>query len=152
MSTPQQEAFEASRTVIVKIGTNVLTTDADRLDIPRIECIADQMNRYNDEEIAAKVCGAIKAGGVEMRAFIDARAEIVDLQIEKSNLKKELESIKAEFASLKNINTQMFAIVNEIANVESDSVIETKKNVFSKVESKNEKIKNLATILSTLKK
>ena len=101
---------------------------------------------------AAKVCGAIKAGGVEMRAFVDARAEIVDLQIEKSNLKKELESIKAEFTSLKNINTQMFAIVNEIANVESDSVIETKKNVFSKVESKNEKIKNLATILSTLKK
>lgn len=116
------------------------------------ECMADQMARYNDEEIAAKVCGAIKAGGVEMRAFVDARAEIVDLQIEKSNLKKELDSIKAEFASLKNINTQMFAIVNEIANVESDSVIEQKKNVFSKVESKNEKIKNLANILSTLKK
>lgn len=26
------------------------------------ECIADQMERYGDEETAAKVCGAIKAG------------------------------------------------------------------------------------------
>jgi hypothetical protein len=46
----------------------------------------------------------------------------------------------------------MFAVVNEIANIESEPVIEAKKNVFSKVEDKNEKIKNLATILSTLKK
>jgi hypothetical protein len=116
------------------------------------ECMADQMARYNDEEIAAKVCGAIKAGGVEMRAFVDARAEIVDLQIEKNNLKKELDSVRAEFASFKNIQSQMFAVVNEIANIESEPVIEAKKNVFSKVEDKNEKIKNLANILSTLKK
>lgn len=119
---------------------------------PWDECMADQMARYGDEDIAAKVCGAIKAGGVEMRAFVDARAEIVDLQIEKSNLKKELESIKSEFTAFKNIQSQMFTVVNAIANIESEPVIEAKKNVFSKVEDKNEKIKNLASILNTLKK
>lgn len=119
---------------------------------PWDECMADQMARYNDEEIAAKVCGAIKAGGVEMRAFVDARAEIVDLQIEKNNLKKELESVKAEFTAFKNIQSQMFAVVNEIANIESEPVIEPKKNVFSKVEEKDERIKNLASILKNLKK
>lgn len=116
------------------------------------ECIADQIARYGDEEIAAKVCGAIKAGGVEMRAFVDARAEIVDLQIEKNNLKKELDAVKAEFTAFKNIQSQMFAVVNEIANIESEPVIEQKKNVFSKVEDKNEKIKNLASVLKNLKK
>jgi hypothetical protein len=119
---------------------------------PWDECMADQMARYGDEEIAAKVCGSIKAGGVEMRAFVDARAEIVDLQIEKNNLKKELDSVRSEFEAFKNIQSQMFAVVNEIANIESEPVIEAKKNVFSKVEDKNEKIKNLANILSTLKK
>lgn len=119
---------------------------------PWDECMADQMARYNDEEIAAKVCGAIKAGGVEMRAFVDARAEIVDLQIEKNNLKKELDAVKAEFTAFKNIQSQMFAVVNEIANIESEPVIEQKKNVFSKVEEKDEKIKNLASVLKNLKK
>ena len=31
-------------------------------DYPWDECIADQVARYGDEEIAKKVCGAIKAG------------------------------------------------------------------------------------------
>jgi glutamate 5-kinase len=64
MSTPQQEAFEASRTVIVKIGTNVLTTDADRLDIPRIECIADQIHRIQQtgRRVVLVSSGAVGAG------------------------------------------------------------------------------------------
>lgn len=119
---------------------------------PWDECMADQMARYNDEEIAAKVCGAIKAGGVEMRAFVDARAEIIDLQIEKNNLKKELDAVKAEFEAFKNIQSQMFSVVNQIANIESAPVIEPKKNAFAKAENKDEKIKNLASILKTLKK
>ena len=126
--------------------------EAELAKYPWDECMADQIARYGDEEIAAKVCGAIKAGGVEMRAFVDARAEIVDLQIEKNNLKKELESVKAEFTAFKNIQSQMFAVVNEIANIESEPVIEQKKNVFSKVEEKEERIKNLASILKSIKK
>lgn len=31
-------------------------------DYPWDECMADQMERYGDEETAKKVCGAIKAG------------------------------------------------------------------------------------------
>ncbi|MFN5433162.1 MAG: glutamate 5-kinase [Planctomyces sp.] len=64
MSTPQQDAFQASRTVIVKIGTNVLTTDADRLDIPRIQCIADQIHRIQQtgRRVVLVSSGAVGAG------------------------------------------------------------------------------------------
>lgn len=64
MSTPQQDAFQASRTVIVKIGTNVLTTDADRLDIPRIQCIADQIHRMQQtgRRVVLVSSGAVGAG------------------------------------------------------------------------------------------
>lgn len=34
----------------------------DMKDYPWEDCIADQMERYGDEETAKKVCGAIKAG------------------------------------------------------------------------------------------
>lgn len=36
--------------------------ESEYKDYPWEECIADQMERYGDEEIAKKVCGAIKAG------------------------------------------------------------------------------------------
>jgi len=64
MSTPQQDAFQASRTVIVKIGTNVLTTDADRLDIPRIQCSADQIHRIQQtgRRVVLVSSGAVGAG------------------------------------------------------------------------------------------
>lgn len=64
MSTPQQDAFQASRTVIVKIGTNVLTTDADRLDTPRIQCIADQIHRIQQtgRRVVLVSSGAVGAG------------------------------------------------------------------------------------------
>jgi glutamate 5-kinase len=64
MSTSQQEAFQASRTVIVKIGTNVLTTDADRLDVPRIQCIADQIHRIQQtgRRVVLVSSGAVGAG------------------------------------------------------------------------------------------
>lgn len=36
--------------------------ESDYKDYPWEECIADQIERYGDEETAKKVCGAIKAG------------------------------------------------------------------------------------------
>jgi len=64
MSTPQHDAFRASRTIIVKIGTNVLTTDADRLDVPRIQCIADQIHRIQQtgRRVVLVSSGAVGAG------------------------------------------------------------------------------------------
>ena len=41
----RQEVFRTCQTVIVKIGTNVLTTENDRLDLDRIQCISDQIFR-----------------------------------------------------------------------------------------------------------
>ena len=60
----RQEVFETCRTVIVKIGTNVLTTDNDRLDLNRIQCIADQIHRIQEtgRRVVLVSSGAVGAG------------------------------------------------------------------------------------------
>ena len=60
----RQEVFEACQTVIVKIGTNVLTTDNDRLDLERIQCISDQIFRIQQtgRKVVLVSSGAVGAG------------------------------------------------------------------------------------------
>lgn len=60
----RQEVFKACQTVIVKIGTNVLTTDADRLDLDRIQCISDQILRIQQtgRKVVLVSSGAVGAG------------------------------------------------------------------------------------------
>lgn len=60
----RQEVFQASKSVIVKIGTNVLTTDNDRLDLNRIQCIADQIHRIHESgrRVVLVSSGAVGAG------------------------------------------------------------------------------------------
>jgi glutamate 5-kinase len=60
----RQEIFQACKTVIVKIGTNVLTTDNDRLDLVRIQCIADQIHRIQEtgRRVVLVSSGAVGAG------------------------------------------------------------------------------------------
>jgi len=48
--------------VKLKFGDIKKSEPTEMKDYPWEECIADQMERYGDEETAAKVCGAIKAG------------------------------------------------------------------------------------------
>jgi len=60
----RQEVFNACQTVIVKIGTNVLTTDNDRLDLVRIQCISDQIFRIQQtgRKVVLVSSGAVGAG------------------------------------------------------------------------------------------
>jgi glutamate 5-kinase len=60
----RKEVFEASRTVIVKIGTNVLTTESDRLDLVRIQSLADQLHRIQQtgRRVVLVSSGAVGAG------------------------------------------------------------------------------------------
>jgi glutamate 5-kinase len=60
----RQEVFQACQTVIVKIGTNVLTTDADRLDLNRIQLLADQIHRIQQtgRRVVLVSSGAVGAG------------------------------------------------------------------------------------------
>ncbi len=60
----RQEVFKACQTVIVKIGTNVLTTDSDRLDLDRIQCISDQIFRVQQtgRKVVLVSSGAVGAG------------------------------------------------------------------------------------------
>ena len=50
--------------MIVKIGTNVLTTDNDRLDLDRIQCISDQIFRIQQtgRKVVLVSSGAVGAG------------------------------------------------------------------------------------------
>ncbi|MEJ7594640.1 MAG: glutamate 5-kinase [Planctomycetaceae bacterium] len=60
----RQDVFNACQTVIVKIGTNVLTTDNDRLDLDRIQCISDQIFRIQQtgRKVVLVSSGAVGAG------------------------------------------------------------------------------------------
>ena len=60
----RQEVFKACQTVIVKIGTNVLTTENDRLDLERIQCISDQIFRIQQtgRKVVLVSSGAVGAG------------------------------------------------------------------------------------------
>jgi hypothetical protein len=48
--------------VKLKFGEIKKSEPTEMKDYPWEECISDQLERYGDEETAAKVCGAIKAG------------------------------------------------------------------------------------------
>lgn len=60
----RQDVFNSCKTVIVKIGTNVLTTDNDRLDLNRIQCIAHQIHRIQEtgRRVVLVSSGAVGAG------------------------------------------------------------------------------------------
>lgn len=60
----RQEVFKACQTVIVKIGTNVLTKEDDRLDLDRIQCISDQIFRIQQtgRKVVLVSSGAVGAG------------------------------------------------------------------------------------------
>lgn len=60
----RQEVFQACRTVIIKIGTNVLTTDDDRLDRDRIAGLAAQIDRIRQTGrlVILVSSGAVGAG------------------------------------------------------------------------------------------
>ncbi len=62
--TIRRDVFESCRTVIVKIGTNVLTTETDRLNLPRIQCLADQIHRIQEtgRRVVLVSSGAVGAG------------------------------------------------------------------------------------------
>lgn len=60
----RQEVFATSRTVIVKIGSNVLTRDDDQLDDERIQALASQIDqiRRTGREVIVVSSGAVAAG------------------------------------------------------------------------------------------
>lgn len=60
----RQEVFAVSRTVIIKIGSNVLTRDDDQLDDERIRALAVQIDqiRQTGREVVIVSSGAVAAG------------------------------------------------------------------------------------------
>ncbi|MCA9060837.1 MAG: glutamate 5-kinase, partial [Planctomycetaceae bacterium] len=60
----RQEVFHSCRTVIVKVGTNVLTNEQDRLDQDRIAGFAGQIDRLirSGRHVVLVSSGAVGAG------------------------------------------------------------------------------------------
>ena len=60
----RKEVFQSSRTLIVKIGSNVLTREDDQLDEERIEHLADQIERLIEggRRVVVVSSGAVAAG------------------------------------------------------------------------------------------
>lgn len=60
----RQDVFHGSRTVIIKLGTNVLTTSDDRLDADRIRSLAAQIDRIRrtGRQVVLVSSGAVAAG------------------------------------------------------------------------------------------
>ncbi|WLD11840.1 glutamate 5-kinase [Planctellipticum variicoloris] len=62
--SPRQELVRRARTIVVKVGTNVLSTDDDRLDSDRIASLAEQIRRLveSGRKVVLVSSGAIGAG------------------------------------------------------------------------------------------
>ncbi len=60
----RQEIITVAATVVVKVGTNVLTGDDGRLDPLRLQALADQIQRIRQagRKVALVSSGAIGAG------------------------------------------------------------------------------------------
>lgn len=60
----RQEVFDASETVVIKIGSNVLTRDDDQLDSARIATLASQISRLKStgRHVVIVSSGAVAAG------------------------------------------------------------------------------------------
>jgi len=64
VSLVRQDVFHGCRTVIIKIGSNVLTTQGDRLDVGRIRTLAKQIDRLrvSGRQVVIVSSGAVAAG------------------------------------------------------------------------------------------
>ncbi|MEX0717790.1 MAG: glutamate 5-kinase [Planctomycetaceae bacterium] len=60
----RKEIIETARTLVVKIGTNVLSRADDRLDLDRLEALAEQIHRVRESgrKVVVVSSGAIGAG------------------------------------------------------------------------------------------
>lgn len=54
--------LEMVRNIRLKFNSSDIVKNEKFEDYPWDQCVADQIERYGDEETAKKVCGAIKAG------------------------------------------------------------------------------------------
>jgi len=77
---------------------------------PWEECIADQVKQYGDEEIAKKVCGAIKAGNfMEMPGAPDMDIEMAKQELVRSVFSSQFSD---EITNIKEGITELLAVVN----------------------------------------
>ncbi len=64
ISLVRQEVIHSARTIVIKVGTNVLSRDDDRLDVDRIAGLAEQIHRIRQtgRRVVLVSSGAVGAG------------------------------------------------------------------------------------------
>jgi hypothetical protein len=93
---------------------------------PWDECIADQVEKYGDEEIAKKVCGAIKAGNfMEMPGAPDLDIEMAKQELVRSvfstQVTKEIDDIKQGITEILGVvETLNGKFKTELSDLKSD--------------------------------
>ena len=60
----RREIIETARTIVIKVGTNVLTRDDETLDVARVEELAEQIHRVRESgrQVVVVSSGAVGAG------------------------------------------------------------------------------------------
>jgi hypothetical protein len=122
-------------------------------DYPWEQCISDMEAKY-DSATAEKICGAIKAGTVGMRAHVEMAAKLVDLEkaIEVSkaegiSLHEAVNAVKAEMAKQHEVSKAMFGIVEALYAEPTEEPTEPKKDAFKKAD-RNARIARLAEAIN----
>ena len=73
----RQEVIALAHTVVVKIGTNVLTADDGRLDPPRLQALADQIHRIRATGRMVALVSSGRFASVKEVTVVSPRAPMV---------------------------------------------------------------------------
>lgn len=112
VETETEASAEEAATEALEASQEATTTTEEMADFPWDECMLKMMDEYGDEDIAAKVCGSIKAGN--MTQFLPKQKMSQELE----NTNKQLDDIKLAITELltltNNLNGKFKTEINEV--------------------------------------
>lgn len=114
----RQEVFDSSQTIIVKVGSNVLTRDDDQLDRDRLQHLADQIDRLiqTGRRVVIVSSGAV-AAGLGVLGLKQKPQSLPELQASAAVGQTHLMKAWGECLSLRNHNVgQILLTVNDFRN------------------------------------
>lgn len=114
----RKEVFESSRTLVIKIGSNVLTRDDDQLDERQIRHLSSQIDRllHSNRKVVVVSSGAV-AAGIGVLGLTHKPQALPDLQASAAAGQMRLmEAWNAGLASSGRKTAQILVTVNDFRN------------------------------------
>lgn len=115
----KKEAFDRARRIVVKIGTQVLTTENNRLDLSVIEHLTEQVGFLIEErniEVIIVTSGAIGAG-MQVLGWEERPTQISSLQAAASIGQSRLMRVYEQFFKEEGINVGQILLTRDIFTV-----------------------------------